>query len=536
MSLHPRYTALICDLGDVLFSWTPETKTSISPKVLKRILSCPTWFEYERGRIAEDDCYERVGREFSIDPAEVKEAFIQARDSLRSDDDFIALIRTLKSQSGGSLRVFAMSNISLPDYHVLRTKPADWDIFDQVFTSCEAGERKPNLGFYRHVLQRIDVDPHRVIFIDDKQENVLSARSLGIHGIVCDDVARVGRALRNLLGNPIERGQTFLRMNAKHLDSVTDGGVILQENFAQLLILEATNDRCLVNLVEHTGTWNFFRGKGQLTTEEFPYDLDTTSLGLTVIKPSPVIVHSVMDDMLAFVNPDGIIQTYFDHNRPRFDPVVCVNTLSLFYTYGRGHQLRTTLEWVHEVLLNRAYLEGTRYYDTPECFLYFISRLLKASTDSALHLLLRPLLRERVQERMGADGDALALAMRILVCDFVGIRDEVDFRALLPLQLEDGGWEIGWIYKYGSSSIRIGNRGLTTALAINAIKAIELSAIPISPPPSPTRDFTPPASPTSPSSPRSTPHLVRHKRASSFRNSFQWILPKLRVPTKDAVV
>ena len=85
---------------------------------------------------------------------------------------------------------------------------------------------------------------------------------------------------------------------------------------------------------------------------------------------------------------------------------------------------------------------------------------------------MKPLLKERIQERIGADGDALALAMRILVCKSMDIRDDVDYSALLHLQCDDGGWDICWVYQYGSSGIRVGNRGLTTALAINAIIAM----------------------------------------------------------------
>ena len=128
---------------------------------------------------------------------------------------------------------------------------------------------------------------------------------------------------------------------------------------------------------------------------------------------------------------------------------MCVNVLDLFYAYGRESQLQQTLKWVHDVLMNRAYLEGTRYYETPECFLYFMSRFLSRSRDADLHALLKPLLQERIQERIGAEGNSSALSMRILTCDFVGIRDEIDLRKLLTLQCEDGGWEIGWIYRLG---------------------------------------------------------------------------------------
>jgi hypothetical protein len=40
--------------------------------------------------------------------------------------------------------------------------------------------------------------------------------------------------------------------------------------------------------------------------------------------------------------------------------------------------------------------------------------------------------------------------------------------AYLDFDSEDGGWEAGWVYKY-SSGVKFGNRGLTTALTVQAI-------------------------------------------------------------------
>ena len=172
-----------------------------------------------------------------------------------------------------------------------------------------------------------------------------------------------------------------------------------------------------------------------------------------------------------------IYQTYFDSERQRIDPVVAVNVLTLFYSRGRGYELAQTLEWVLGVLEHRAYLDGTRYYETAECFLFFASRLLRNTQDAFLHSRLAPLLRERILERAGVPGDALALSMRVLAGAVVGLRMERDLAALLPLQCEDGGWEPSWIYKYGSSGIKIGNRGLTTALALNAIAVLDESRL-----------------------------------------------------------
>lgn len=167
-------------------------------------------------------------------------------------------------------------------------------------------------------------------------------------------------------------------------------------------------------------------------------------------------------------------KTYFDRSRPRVDPVVCVNVLRAFYKHGRGHELQNTLRWVRDVLKSRAYIEGTRYYPTPEAFLYFLGRLLESANDVCLHRELFLILRERVKERVGLPGDALCLAMRLLTCQYVGITDEADLEKLCSMQCEDGGWEPGWVYRYGKTDVRIGNRGLATALAVKALSQAEV--------------------------------------------------------------
>lgn len=236
------YNTLILDLGDVLFSWSATTKTNISSKTLKSILSSPPWQEYECGRITQEVCYDRVGERFSLQPSEVAEAFLQARDSLQSNDAMISLVHELKEASNGALRVYAMSNISKPDYIVLAKMPADWSVFDQVFTSCDAGMRKPSLSFYRHVLEETRTAPQEAIFVDDKFENVFAARSLGLHSILFDNTPNVSQNLRNIFGNPVGRGNEFLSRNAKHFHSVTDSNIVVHDNFTQILILDATKN------------------------------------------------------------------------------------------------------------------------------------------------------------------------------------------------------------------------------------------------------------------------------------------------------
>jgi len=66
--------------------------------------------------------------------------------------------------------------------------------------------------------------------------------------------------------------------------------------------------RNLVSLVHHEREWNFFQEKPVLTTEVFPCDLDTTSIALTVTGCSKEVISSVMDEMLEYIDKDGIVQ------------------------------------------------------------------------------------------------------------------------------------------------------------------------------------------------------------------------------------
>ena len=152
--------------------------------------------------------------------------------------------------------------------------------------------------------------------------------------------------------------------------------------------------------------------------------------------------------------------------------MVCVNVLTLFYENGRGHEIPGTLDWVEQVLINRAYISGTYYYVSADQFLFFLSRLLQNSAEVRQRL--GPVFKDRVMERFGAEGDSLSLAARITAATVVDLVDDRDFETLLSMQCEDGSWGNSWFYKYGSSGILIRNDGVTTALAIQAILQAQL--------------------------------------------------------------
>ena len=143
--------------------------------------------------------------------------------------------------------------------------------------------------------------------------------------------------------------------------------------------------------------------------------------------------------------------------------------LTFFYSNGRGGELREAFNWVYDILKNRAYTNGTLYYYGPDTFLYFLSHLLSVSIYARQRI--GPLFAKRVAEHFGAEGDALALAMRIHAATVVDLCDNRDYERLRRMQEMDGSWPIGWMYKYGpAKDLLIGNKGLTTAFAVSAIR------------------------------------------------------------------
>ncbi len=53
--------------------------------------------------------------------------------------------------------------------------------FDKIYSSNFIGFKKPDIEYYRFILDDLNEKPNNIVFYDDRQENVESAKSLGIN-------------------------------------------------------------------------------------------------------------------------------------------------------------------------------------------------------------------------------------------------------------------------------------------------------------------------------------------------------------------
>ncbi|RAH78364.1 HAD-like protein [Aspergillus japonicus CBS 114.51] len=466
----PSSPTIFVDLGGT-FVHAPADyalKTGDTTVPLGRVLSSSIWMEYEVGKLTEQECFTQAAALFGCDAKDLEAVVRELRATLTYDPRMLSVFKTLKQTP--RVKVVLITTISEGEYRALRERwdEAFWSTFDHVFPSWEVGVRKPSLRFYRHVLRATRSSPHRSLVVDDRPENVLAAMSLGIRGQVGTN--GISRVLGNFVGDPVARGLAFLRQHAGKLYSTTEDGDSIEENYAQLLVLEALNDWSLVDLQRAPGLWNFFSGRPKYTSQKHPDDFDTTSLALVAMEYEPEAAHPILDEMLKHVDEDGLVPIYFDKSRPRVDAIIALNTLVAFGKYGRGNELPETLNWIEQILRHRAYIHGTRYYPSPEWFLYYMSRLLTHSRDPGLKARLEAPLKSRLVERIGAAGDAFCLGMRLLACHSLGIQNHPDTERLASMQQEDGGWEPSAMYIFPTDKKTVGNRGTTTALAVKALQ------------------------------------------------------------------
>jgi putative hydrolase of the HAD superfamily len=75
-------------------------------------------------------------------------------------------------------------------------KEIDWvKGFTHNTWSCYLRKAKPDLAIYHHVIDALSVRPEEALFLDDRQENVLSAEAVGLQGIIFRSVGQLQQEL-----------------------------------------------------------------------------------------------------------------------------------------------------------------------------------------------------------------------------------------------------------------------------------------------------------------------------------------------------
>lgn len=90
------------------------------------------------------------------------------------------ILNTIKELKNKGYNLYLLSNISSEDF--INYKADLEELFDGLVLSYKLHVIKPNKAIYDYLIDTYKIDPNESLFIDDREENINTANSLGIKG------------------------------------------------------------------------------------------------------------------------------------------------------------------------------------------------------------------------------------------------------------------------------------------------------------------------------------------------------------------
>lgn len=97
-------------------------------------------------------------------------------------------------------KVYILSNYSRRCFEQCKTQLDAVKLADGMIFSFQEKLIKPDSAIYKVLLERYGIDPSNSVFIDDREDNIMTARSLGMNGIVFKSKEQVEADLTALIG------------------------------------------------------------------------------------------------------------------------------------------------------------------------------------------------------------------------------------------------------------------------------------------------------------------------------------------------
>ena len=198
----PPVNAVLFDLGGVLvdvdlvglkgglaqvYGCTPQ-------RIDEAVFASGLKTAHDDGRLDPSEFHARVNEALQRpDVPEVR--FVAAWAScFRERTKTTALLPTLAQRC----RLYVASNTDPLHAGFIRDVYPWTDLFLEAWLSFEAGVLKPDPRFFSELLQAFELDPARTAYFDDKPDNIIAARDLGIRGFVVEGLDCVPGGLRRV--------------------------------------------------------------------------------------------------------------------------------------------------------------------------------------------------------------------------------------------------------------------------------------------------------------------------------------------------
>jgi HAD superfamily hydrolase (TIGR01509 family) len=160
---------------------------------LHSVLARAALEDHESGRLHGLGLLERLAA-LTRDPVSLEELYAHWIDMFELEPAMVELAHRLSE----SHRVYLLSNIGDMHWAHLSREYRFHRIGHGALPSYLAGVMKPHAGIYAEAERRFALEPAATVFIDDRSDNIATARGRGWHGIVHGGYESTVRSLRRL--------------------------------------------------------------------------------------------------------------------------------------------------------------------------------------------------------------------------------------------------------------------------------------------------------------------------------------------------
>lgn len=192
---------IVFDLGGVIFKFDHMlsckrlSKISGIPvqNIYENIFKSEIGNHYDEGKITSNEFYIAVNN-FLKTNLSINEFNNIWSDIFKENLGVSILIRELKNKN---YKLYLLSNTNEMHFNFIKNKFEIINIFDDYILSYKIGYRKPNIKIFNILLEKTGFEASQHIYIDDLENFVNIARSIGMIGIVFTSSVKLKQELRN---------------------------------------------------------------------------------------------------------------------------------------------------------------------------------------------------------------------------------------------------------------------------------------------------------------------------------------------------
>jgi len=208
----PQSMNLVFDFGAVLIDWQPTRlvashfpELAATPEAAQQaarsIFGHADWLGFDRGLLSPESVVQRTVQRLPLPLDEMRRLVSGIAERLTPIQETIAVLADLaqRREQRGDVRLYYLSNMPTPYARTLERKYAFLAWFDGGIFSGDVQCSKPDPAIYQLLQSRYELVPAQTLFVDDLQENVDVARSLGWGGLRFVSALQLRSSLANWL-------------------------------------------------------------------------------------------------------------------------------------------------------------------------------------------------------------------------------------------------------------------------------------------------------------------------------------------------